>query len=138
MRTNTLLWIVQALLAGLFLFAGGMKLVLPLAALTGPVPLPGAFLRFVGVAEVLGAVGLIVPYLTNIRPALTPVAAGGLTIIMTGATTLTAIGMGVVPALLPLIVGTLAASVAYGRRPAAGLDRRANRARAAHRSAIAW
>ena len=117
MRTNTLLWVVQALLAGLFLFAGGMKLVLPLEALNGPIALPGPFLRFIGVAEVLGAIGLIVPRLTRIRPMLTPLAAAGLVIIMIGATILTVLGMGTGPALFPLVVGTLAASVAYGRRP---------------------
>ncbi len=119
MRTNILLWIVQALLTALFLLAGGMKLALPLEAFAGPIHLPGWFLRFLGVCEVLGAVGLIVPYLTSICPALTPLAASGLVIIMTGATTLTAVYVGVAPALLPLIVGTLAASVAYGRRPSA-------------------
>src|SRR6266536_49402 len=71
------LWIVQGLLALLFLFAGGMKLVLPLEKLTGPMPLPlpGLFLRFIGVAEVLGAIGLILPGLLRIRPGLTPLAA---------------------------------------------------------------
>src|SRR5216117_3200901 len=53
------LWIVQSLLALLFFFAGGMKLVLPLEQLTGPITLPGPLLRFIGVAEVLGALGLI-------------------------------------------------------------------------------
>jgi hypothetical protein len=117
MRINTLLWIVQALLAALFLVAGGMKLVLPLGALTGPIHLPGAFLRFLGVAEVLGAVGLIAPGLTGIRPALTALAAAGLVIIMIGATVLTAFAMGIAPALFPLVTGALAAWVAYGRRP---------------------
>ena len=50
------LWIVQGVLAALFLFAGGMKLVLPLEELKGPVELPGPFLRFIGVAEVFGAI----------------------------------------------------------------------------------
>ncbi len=115
MRTNTLLWIVQGLLAALFLFAGGMKLVLPADALKGPVALPVPFLRFIGTAEVLGAIGLVLPGLTGIRRALTPVAAAGLVIIMTGATVLTTVGMGVAPALFPLVVGTLAATVARGR-----------------------
>jgi len=48
------LWIVQGLLAAVFLFAGGTKLVLPLDQLTGPVALPGLLLRFIGVCEVLG------------------------------------------------------------------------------------
>ena len=62
------LWIVQGLLAALFLFSGGMKLVLPLEKLMGPVPLPGLFMRFIGVAEVLGAIGLVLPGLLRIRP----------------------------------------------------------------------
>src|SRR6059036_1876396 len=109
------LWIVQALLAAVFLFAGGAKLVLPLDKLTGPVALPGWFLRFIGVAEVVGAIGLILPGLLRIRPGLTPLAAAGLVIIMIGATVLTLAGGDVAPALIPLVVGLLAAFVAYGR-----------------------
>ena len=109
------LWIVQGLLALLFLFAGGMKLVLPLDQLTGPVPVPGLFLRFIGVVEVLGGLGLILPGLLGIRPGLTPLAAGGLVIIMIGATVITLVSGPVAPALIPLVVGLLAAFVAYGR-----------------------
>ncbi len=109
------LWIVQGLLALLFLWAGGMKLVLPLETLTGPIPLPGLFLRFVGVAEVLGALGLILPGLLRIRPGLTPLAAAGLVIIMIGATGVTLAGGDIAPALIPLVVGCLAAFAAYGR-----------------------
>jgi uncharacterized membrane protein YphA (DoxX/SURF4 family) len=109
------LWIVQVLLALLFLFAGGMKLVLPLDALKGPVPLPGLFVRFIGVAEILGALGLILPGLLRIRPGLTPLAAAGLVIIMIGATVITLMGGDIGPALAPLVVGLLAAFVAYGR-----------------------
>ena len=109
------LWIVQGLLALVFLVAGGVKLVLPLEALTGPVPLPGLFIRFLGVVEVLGAVGLVLPGLLRIRPGLTPLAAAGLVIIMIGATVITLMGGDVAPALIPLAVGFLAAFVAYGR-----------------------
>ena len=109
------LWIVQGLLAALFLFAGGMKLILPLEALTGPVPLPGLFVRFIGVAEALGAIGLILPGLLRIRPGLTPLAAAGLVIIMIGATVLTLAGGDIALALIPLVVGLLSAFVAYGR-----------------------
>ena len=115
MGFNMLLWIVQGLLAALFLFAGSVKLVLPLEALAGPVDLPGWFLRFIGIAEVLGAIGLILPGLLRIRPLLTPLAATGLTIIMIGATVVTAAGGQVAPALFPLAVGVLAALVAVGR-----------------------
>ena len=64
----------------------------------------------------LCAIGLILPWLLQIRPGLTPLAACGLVIIMIGATTITAMGGSVAGALFPLIVGLLAASVAYGRR----------------------
>ena len=112
---NSALWIVQGLLALLFLFAGGMKLVVPIEKLAGQVPLPGAFMRFIGVAEVLGAIGLILPQLLGIRPGLTPLAAAGLVIIMIGATAVTLAGGAVAQAPIPLVVGLLAAFVAYGR-----------------------
>lgn len=112
---NIALWIVQGLLAALFLVAGGMKLVLPLDQLTGPVPLPGWFMRFLGVVEVLGALGLVLPGLLRIRPGLTPLAAAGLVIIMIGATVISLKAGDVVPALISLVVGLLAALVAYGR-----------------------
>ena len=109
------LWIVQGLLALLFLLTGGMKLVLPLDALTKQMPLPGLFVRFIGVAEVLGALGLILPGLLRIRAGLTPLAAAGLVIVMLGATVFTLATGGGPLALIPLAVGLLAASVAYGR-----------------------
>jgi uncharacterized membrane protein YphA (DoxX/SURF4 family) len=112
---NYALWVVQGLLALLFLFAGGTKLVLPIEEMTKQMPLPGLFLRFIGVAEVLGGLGLILPGLTGIRPGLTPLAAVGLVIIMVGATVLSAATGGIVPALLPLVVGFLLAFVAYRR-----------------------
>src|SRR5215510_439764 len=108
MAINILLWLVQALLAALFLFAGGMKLVLPLEALAGPVALPGLFMRFIGVAEVAGALGLILPSLLRIQPRLTPVAAVGLVIIMIGATVLTGIAGPAAMAAMPGVVGILA------------------------------
>jgi hypothetical protein len=109
------LWIVQVLLALVFLFAGGTKLILPIEALTQEMPLPGWFVRFIGVVEVLGAIGLILPGLLRIRQGLTPVAAVGLVLIMIGATGLTLAGGEVVLALIPLVVGLLAAFIAYGR-----------------------
>ncbi len=66
--------------------------------------------------EVAGALGLIFPTLLRIKPLLTPLAACGLALEMVGATTITVIGMGVAPALMPLVVGLLAVSIAYGRR----------------------
>jgi uncharacterized membrane protein YphA (DoxX/SURF4 family) len=112
---NIALWIVQGLLAALFLFGGGMKLVTPIEAMTQQMAFPGFFLRFIGVAEVLGGLGLILPGLVRIRPGLTPLAAAGLVIIMIGATGLTASSGDIKAALMPLVVGLLTAFVAYGR-----------------------
>ena len=114
------LWIIQVLLALLFLFAGGTKLALPLDVLTSmgspnQVHLPGLLIRFIGVCEVLGGLGLILPGLLRIRRGLTPLAAAGLAIIMAGATVLTIMGDGVTLALMPLVIGLLTVFVAYGR-----------------------
>lgn len=109
------LWSVQGLLALIFLFTGGMKLILPLEVLTAQFPLPGLFVRFIGMAEILGAIGLVLPGLLRIRVSLTPLAATGLVIIMIGATGITLAGGDVALALIPLVVGLLAAFIAYGR-----------------------
>jgi len=95
MRYNKVLWTVQALLAALFLFAGSMKLILPIEAMADPVPLPGPFLRFLGAPEVLGAM----PGLLRIQTRLTPLAAAGLVIIMTGATVIALLSSGIAPEL---------------------------------------
>ena len=114
---NIALWIIQALLAALFLFAGGIKLVTPMEEMMKqmPIPLPGWFVLFTGVVEVLGAIGLILPWLLRIRPGLTPLAAAGLVIVMIGATVYTFAAGDVASALIPLLVGILCAFVAYGR-----------------------
>jgi hypothetical protein len=121
MTRTRVLWIIQGLLALLFLFAGGAKLVLPVDALTKDTPmLSGAFLRFVGVCEVLGAFGLILPGLLRIRPSLTPLAAAGLIVIMIGATVVTLMTGEGATALFPMATGLLLAFVVYGRwRPTA-------------------
>jgi len=117
---NIALWITQVLLALLFLFAGGTKLVLPIDVLTSmgspnQVHLPAVLIRFIGVCEVLGALGLILPGLFRKRTDLTPLAAAGLLIIMIGATVLTIIGDGLGAAIVPLIAALLCAFVSYGR-----------------------
>jgi uncharacterized membrane protein YphA (DoxX/SURF4 family) len=114
-KVGAALWTIQGLLALLFLFAGGMKLVVPIEMLKGPVAFPEVFIRFIGVCELLGGIGLILPTLLRIRTELTPLAAAGLVIIMIGATATTVVGGAVAPALVPAIVGALAATVAYGR-----------------------
>jgi uncharacterized membrane protein YphA (DoxX/SURF4 family) len=111
------LWILQVVLAGLFLFAGGFKLVTPVEEMLKqmPVALPGWFLQFVGVCEVLGGIGLILPAALRIKPGLTALAAAGLVIIMIGATVVTIMGGMGATAVLPLATGVLLVFVAYGR-----------------------
>jgi DoxX-like protein len=108
------LWFVQIVLALLFLFAGGLKLVVPVEALGLPFVLPVVFVRFIGVCELLGALGLILPGALRIRTHLTPVAALGLTTIMVGATMFTPPDQ-IQLAVVPVGVGLLTACVAYGR-----------------------
>ena len=112
---NLALWIIQVLLALLFLFAGAMKLIMPIEEMTQQIPMPGLFLRFIGVCEVLGGLGLVLPWLLGIRPGLTLLAAAGLVIIMIGATATTIIIGQVATSTLPLVVGILCLFVAYGR-----------------------
>ncbi len=111
---NIVLWIIQVLLALLFLFAGVTKLVLPIEEMTKQMAMPGLFLRFLGVVEVLGALGLILPGLFRIKPGLTPLAAGLLVIVMIGAIVIS-LKMAVSAALIPLVTGVLLVFVAYGR-----------------------
>jgi len=115
MKPTTRLWTAQIVLAALFLFAGITKLLMPAAALEAQAHLPAAFLKFIGVCETLGAIGLIVPSLTRIRVELTPIAAAGLVIIMTGATVITIAQGPMAGAIVPALVGTIAAYVARGR-----------------------
>jgi hypothetical protein len=121
MKRNTVLWIVQGLLAVMFLFAGGSKLVMTAAqmieqgAAVGGMQPPIAFIRFIGVCELLGAIGVVVPWLTGIRPGLTPLAAAGLAVIMIGATVVNLTTTVPALAIFTAILGLLAAFVAYGR-----------------------
>jgi uncharacterized membrane protein YphA (DoxX/SURF4 family) len=115
-------WVVQGLLAAVFLMTGSMKLLLPIAALTqGMSYLPGVFVRFLGASELLGGLALVLPGLLRFRSVLTPLAAAGLVIIMIGATVLS-LPLGVALALMPLVVGILAAFVGYYRWRVAPLD----------------
>ena len=118
---NALLWVLQGLVGLLFLFSGGTKLVMSTEAMQKMSPpnsimLPGMFVKFIGVMEILGGLGLILPGLTNIRRNLTPLAAIGLLIIMIGAVVITIMGPGVGAAIIPFVVGILCAVIAYGRR----------------------
>lgn len=86
---NIVLWIIQGLLALAFFLAGFMKAFMPTANLEKYMPwvqsIPAALVRFIGIAEMLGAIGLIVPALTGIASWLTVAAACGLAILMLAA-----------------------------------------------------
>jgi DoxX-like protein len=112
---SKLLWVLQGLLAALFLFAGGFKLVTPGPALEQQAHMSAIFLKFIGVCETLGGLGLILPGIFKIREELTPIAAVGLVIIMIGAVVVTIMQGQGASAAFPGIVGVLCAIVAWGR-----------------------
>jgi DoxX-like protein len=122
LRDNRVLWVLQILLAALYLFAGGFKLVAAPDAMraTPADPIPSAnmvlFLRMIGGFEVLGAAGLILPGLTGIKRHLTSVAAGCLAFIMAGAVVVSIAQLGVSAAIIPLVAGILDVVVMFGRR----------------------
>jgi hypothetical protein len=116
-KKNTTLWIIQGVLAILFLLAGGSKLVMSAEQMQapGPIQFPVAFIRFIGVCELLGAIGMVAPGLTGIKPALTPLAAAGLIVIMIGATVTNLVDGPAPFAAFTVVLGLLAATVLWGR-----------------------
>ncbi len=117
---NTLTWILQVLLALLFLFAGVAKLEMPTQLLVAQSGLPAEFLQFIAVSEIIGALGLVLPGHFGIRRELTPLAAIGLVMIMIGAVITTVANQGSAPAVFPLVVGILLSLVVRARmRPRA-------------------
>ncbi|HEX3321990.1 MAG TPA: DoxX family protein [Terriglobales bacterium] len=113
---NITLWIVQGVLAALFVSTGAMKMFTPLAVLEQQAHMPGLFLRFIATCELLGALGLVLPGIFRARTYLTPLAASGLVIIMIGATIATVAAVSAAMATLPFVVGVLSGVVVYGRR----------------------
>lgn len=113
---NIALWIIQVLLALLFLFAGATKFIMPVEEMTKqmPVAVSGLFLHFVGVCEILGGLGLVLPMLLRVKTWLTPLAAIGLAIIMLGAIAFS-FKLGLTQALMPAVVELLLILIAYGR-----------------------
>jgi len=116
--TRISLWTLQVVLAPMFLFVGGIKLILPIQLLLAqmPLPLPGLFIRFIATAEVAGALGLILPGLLRIRPMLTPLAALGLVLDMIGATAYNLISGQIGAAVTTVVLGLICLAIAYGRR----------------------
>ncbi len=116
---NTALWIAQILLAIAFLLSGSMKAFRPKADMEKNMAWVNDFsqtnLRLIGILEVLGALGLILPAVTGILPILTPLAASGLALIMVGAM-ITHLRRGEFSAIIAnLVLFALAVFVAYGR-----------------------
>jgi putative oxidoreductase len=116
---NAALWVAQVALLALFANAGYLKLFQPIAALAPVVPwvndVPLALVRFIGLAELAGAIGLVLPALIRIKPQLTVLAAAGLTVIMILAAAFHLVRGEGVGILMTLIFGSVAAFVAWGR-----------------------
>ncbi len=113
------LWVAQGLLAVMFLMAGAMKSTQPIEALAASLPwvteVPAALVRFIGISELLGAIGLILPSVLRIQPKLTVYAAIGIAAVMLFALIFhitkgefSVIGMNI-------ILGLIAVFVAWGR-----------------------
>jgi len=113
---NIVLWILQILLGLLFMFSGTMKFIMSVDQMNAqsPVALPGILIHFIGICEILGGIGLIVPWLTGIKRGLTPLAAILLVVIMLGATAISAMAS-IGTAIFPFIVGILLLVIARGR-----------------------
>jgi putative oxidoreductase len=122
------LWTGQVVLALVFLITGGAKLALARSDLallvswgaTTPEPL----IRLIGAAELAGALGLVLPSLTGVRPGLTSLAAAGLAILMAFATGFHLARGETLAAVMPAIIGVVAVAVAWGRRHVSPIEPR--------------
>jgi uncharacterized membrane protein YphA (DoxX/SURF4 family) len=116
---NAALWVVQIVLAAIFAGAGFAKAATPLPELAQSLPytadLPGVLVRFIGVSEAAAALGLILPALSRVAPVLTPAAAIGLNIVMWLATVFHLFRGEWSAMPMTIVLGTLAAFVAWGR-----------------------
>ncbi|HQX54306.1 MAG TPA: DoxX family protein [Pyrinomonadaceae bacterium] len=114
---NTLLWVIQIILSLLFMFAGVSKFLTPAEEMAQNMPafLSIGFIYFIGACEIIGSLGLILPWALKIRPRLTPLAATLLFIIMIGAVIVSAIGSPAM-AIFPAITALLCGFVAWGRK----------------------
>jgi uncharacterized membrane protein YphA (DoxX/SURF4 family) len=116
---NTTLWVVQGLLAVVYLAAGAMKASQPIDSLSKRMhwvkQVPSSVVRFIGVAEILGALGLILPLATGILPWLTVAAAAGLVLVQVGAFFVHASRREMVQLPMNVIFLALALFIAYGR-----------------------
>jgi putative oxidoreductase len=116
---NIALWVAQVVLGGMFIMAGVIKATTPIVDLVPQLPwagdMPEGLIRFIGISELLGGLGLILPALLRMKPILTPYAAIGLITIMVFAAVFhitrgeySAIGFN-------FVLGAVAAFIAWGR-----------------------
>jgi uncharacterized membrane protein YphA (DoxX/SURF4 family) len=120
MTMNTVLWTLQILLAAVFAGAGAVKLIQPREQLAKTLggwvdEFPASMLKPLGLAELLGAVGLVVPPLVGITPVLTPVAASGLVVTMIGAIVTHARRREFPNVAVNVVLAVMAVVVAWGR-----------------------
>jgi putative oxidoreductase len=119
------LWSAQIVLAVVFALAGGMKVSMPAADLAKTAPgFPLGFLRFIGIAELAGAIGIILPALTRIAPVLTPLASSGFVIVMASAGVLHLVRGQFGEFAVVVVLGALAYFVAWSRFKRAPVARR--------------
>jgi hypothetical protein len=111
---NKALWVAQVVLGLLFVFTGASKLVTSSAGLE-LFQLPVPFMRGIGVCELAGGLGLVLPGALKVGPWLTPLAAAGLFVVMIGAAWVSVGVFGPTRAVMPVVVGLLCVFVAYGR-----------------------
>jgi DoxX-like protein len=134
---NKILWTLQILLGLFFALASGApKLLLPIESLPMPIPIPEPMLKLIGVAEVLGGLGLILPGLTHIKPGLTPLAAACLVLLTVCATIYQLMSGQPESAIFAAVIGLLCAFVAYGRWRLVPLQGRASTGATANRTAM--
>jgi len=123
------LWLVQLLLAMVFLLVGWTHAVAPIEVAVMRAPwvasLPVPLVRFIGVVELAGALGLLLPAGTRIVPKLTPLAATGLAIMMALAVPFHLLRGETGAIVFNLVLGSLAAFVAWGRTRRAPIAARA-------------
>jgi len=113
---NVGLWVLQILLGLFMAVASGVpKLIVPIEMLPMPIPIPGPLLTFIGLAEIAGGLGLILPGLFKIRPGLTPLAAAGLGLIAIGGMAYQIAAREPGNAVFALVIAVLCAFIGYGR-----------------------
>ncbi|HEX8953968.1 MAG TPA: DoxX family protein [Polyangia bacterium] len=116
---NLGLWIVQGLLAAAFMMAGLMKATQPIDKLAQRMQyvtrFPSWVTRFIGVSELAGGLGLVLPWATGVMPVLTPIAAAALALVMVLAAIHHLRHNEAKMAPINVVLGGLALFVAWGR-----------------------